>query len=353
MLKLFNKKANRLLGIDISSTSIKLIELNFTAGRYVVETFATAPLPPGAIIERQIAEQTLVGQVLSKLIKQSGTRVKHAALAMAGSAVITKSIEVDAGLTDEELESLLRLDADQYIPYPLEDVAIDFEVQCSVAQKPEKELVLLVACRKKNIAVRQALLACAGLTAEVVEIDTFALERACSLLVEQFSGDKAESIALVDIGASTMTLSILHCGRVIYTREQVFGGQQLTEQIQRHYALTAEEAEQAKKQSSLPEDYLRAVLIPFKDQVVEHISRALQFFFAAGQYDDINTIILAGGTASIAGLDRHIQEKLGKPTRVANPFEHMTLSNTVDATTLASYAPTLLIACGLAMRSFD
>lgn len=349
MLKIFKKKRNRLLGIDISSTSVKLIELSCAADRYTVEAYAIAQLPIGSIIEKQIADPQRIGHVIAQLVQQSCTRVKYAALAVAGSAVISKSIEVEAGLTDTELASLLEVDADQYIPYPLEDVALDFAVQDIAAQNPDKELVLLVACRKENIAERETILALAGLTAQVIEVETYALERAYSLLAEQFG----ETVALVDIGASNMALNILHNGRMIYTREHVFGGQQLTEQIQQHYALSVAEAELAKCQGGLPSDYISAVLGPFKDAVVEQLSRTLQFFFATGQHSEIDSIVLAGGSASIAGLAQHIQAHLNKPTQIADPFIHMTLSPAVNAAALIADAPSLLIACGLALRSFD
>ena len=139
----------------------------------------------------------------------------------------------------------------------------------------------------------------------------------------------------------------------LYTREQLFGGRQLTEEIQRRYGLSVEEAGLAKKQGGLPDDYDSEVLRPFKDAVVQQVSRSLQFFFAAGQFNDVDYIVLAGGTASIQDLDRLIQQKIGTPTLVANPFADMALNGKVNAGALASDAPALMIACGLALRSFD
>lgn len=351
MLRLFKKKTNRLLGIDISSTSVKLIELSRTAGHYTVVAYALAQLPLGAIVERQIVDAESVAQVIAQLIKQSSTRSTYAAVAVAGSAVITKTIEVPAGLTADELESLLTIEAEQYIPYPLEDVALDFAVQDSAADSPDKVSVVLAACRKEQVERREAVLALAGLTAKIIDIETYALQRAYSLLADQLGGAEQDlTVAVIDIGANIMTLNIVHHKRVIYSREHIFGGQQLTEHIQRHYALSAEDAEQAKKYGGLADDYVSDVLHPFQDAVVEQISRALQFFFATGQYSDIDYMVLAGGTASLAGLNQRIQEKTGHPTLVANPFTAMTLSEKINATALANDAPSLLIACGLAMR---
>jgi len=354
VLGLFNKKANTLLGIDISSTSVKLLELSRSGGRYKVEAYAVEPLPPNAVVEKNIAELEGVGQALSRVVAKARTGVKTAAVAVAGSAVITKTIEMDGGLSDDELENQLKIEADQYIPYPLEEVAIDFEVQGASARNAERVDVLLAACRKENVEVREAALALSGLTAKVVDVEAYALERAFSLLGDQLGGNADElTVAVVDIGATMTTLSVLHHGRTIYTREQLFGGRQLTEEIQRRYGLSVEEAGLAKKQGGLPDDYDSEVLQPFKDAVVQQVSRSLQFFFAAGQFNDVDYILLAGGTASIPDLDRLIQQKIGTPTLVANPFTDMVLSGKVNAGALASDAPALMIACGLAMRSFD
>ncbi len=354
MLGLFTKKANTLLGIDISSTSVKLLELSRSGSRYRVEAYAVEPLPANAVVEKNIAELEGVGQALQRVVAKAKTGCKSAVVAVSGSAVITKIIEMDAGLSDEELENQLKIEADQYIPYPLEEVAIDFEVQGPAPRSPGRAEVLLAACRKENIEIREAALALAGLTAKVVDVEAYALERSYGLLAPQLGAAHGElTVAVVDIGATMTTLSVLHNGRTIYTREQLFGGRQLTEEIQRRYGLSQEEAGLAKKQGGLPDDYDSEVLLPFKEAVVQQVSRSLQFFFAAGQFHDVDCILLAGGTASIPGLDHMIQQKIGTQTLVANPFADMALSSKVNAGALASDAPALMIACGLALRSFD
>lgn len=354
MLGLFTKKANTLLGIDISSTSVKLLELSRSGSRYRVEAYAVEPLPANAVVEKNIAELEGVGQALQRVVAKAKTGCKSAVVAVSGSAVITKIIEMDAGLSDEELENQLKIEADQYIPYPLEEVAIDFEVQGPATRSPGRAEVLLAACRKENVEIREAALALAGLTAKVVDVEAYALERSYGLLAPQLGAAHGElTVAVVDIGATMTTLSVLHNGRTIYTREQLFGGRQLTEEIQRRYGLSQEEAGLAKKQGGLPDDYDSEVLLPFKEAVVQQVSRSLQFFFAAGQFHDVDCILLAGGTASIPGLDHMIQQKIGTQTLVANPFADMALSSKVNAGALASDAPALMIACGLALRSFD
>src|SRR5690606_12390886 len=244
------KKADALLGIDISSTSVKLLELSRSGGRYRVEAYAVEPLPANAVVEKNLVEVEGVGLALARVLGKSRSSARQAAVAVAGSAVITKLVEMDAGLSDDELEAQLKLEADQYIPYPLEEVAIDFEVQGPAARNPERVEVLLAACRKENVEAREAALALAGLTARVVDVEAYALERTYELLAPQLDKQKEDlAVAVVDIGATMTTLSVQRNGRTLYTREQLFGGRQLTEEIQRHYGLSPEEAARAKHQA--------------------------------------------------------------------------------------------------------
>jgi len=351
---LFKKKANRLLGVAISTTSVKLIELSRTGSRYQVEAYAIEPLPVGAVVEKSIADTQVVGEALSRALRKSKSALRTVATAVAGSAVITKTIEMDAGLSDDELESQLKMEADQYIPFPIDEVALDFEVQGVSARNAGQIDVLLAACRRESVENLEATLDIAGLKAEVVDIEAYALERACALLSPQLGKDWQEQvIALVDVGATITTLNILHKGRIIYSREQLFGGQQLTDEIQRRYGLSAEEAEFAKKKGGLPDDYQSDVLQSFKESVASQVSRSLQFFFASEQFHSVDCIVLSGGSTSIVGLGGSIQQKIGTRTVVANPFAEMTLASKVNAAALASDASSLMTACGLAMRSFD
>lgn len=354
MLGLFSKKASSLLGIDISSTSVKLLELSRVGNRYKVEAYAVEPLPAGAVIEKNIADPEGVGHALTRALLKAGSGARNAAVAVAGAAVITKVIEMDAGLSDEDMENQLKIEADQYIPYPLEEVAIDFEVQGDSTRYPGRVDVLLAACRKVNVEVREAALALAGLTACVVDVEAYALERSFGLLSAHWTGARERpTVAVVDIGATMTTLSVLHNGRIIYTREQLFGGRQLSEEIQRRYGLSMEEARLAKNHGGLPDDYLSDVLPSFWEAVVQQVSRSLQVFFASGQHSSVDHILLAGGTASIPGLARLIEQRLGTPTQVANPFVEMATDSKVDAAELARDAPALMIACGLALRGID
>lgn len=350
----FGRKKATILGLDISTTAVKLLELSKSGDRYRVESYAVEPLPPNSVIEKNISDVEGVGEAIRRAVKRSGTRSKFAAAAVAGSAVITKVISMPSSLSDDEMESQIQLEADQYIPYPLEEVNLDFEVIGPSEDDPERVDVLLAASRSENVEVRVDALEIAGLTATVIDVEAYAMENAFSLVKDQMPDHGLDkTIAVVDIGATMTTLNVLHDLKTIYTREQVFGGKQLTEEIQRRYGLSYEEAGMAKRQGGLPDNYVPEVLEPFKEAMAQQVSRSLQFFFSSSQYNSVDHIVLAGGSSSIPGVDELIEQNQGVPTTVANPFSNMIISPKIKAQVLSNDAPALMIACGLALRSFD
>ncbi len=349
-----HRKKPTLLGLDISSTAVKLLELSRSGDRYRVESYAVEPLPPNSVVEKNISDVEAVGDAIKRAVKRSGAKVKYAAAAVAGSSVITKVISMPANLSDAEMEGQIELEADQYIPYPLEEVNLDFEIIGPAEGQADRVEVLLAASRSENVDVRVEAISLAGLVPKVIDVEAYAMENAFSLIADQMPDRGVEkTIAIVDVGATMTTLNVLFDGKTIYTREQVFGGKQLTEEIQRRYGLSYEEAGMAKRQGGLPDNYLPEVLTPFKEAMAQQVSRSLQFFFSSSQYNSVDHIILAGGSSSIPGVDELIEEKLGVPTSVANPFTNMTLASKIKAQVLGNDAPALMIACGLALRSFD
>ena len=351
---LFKQKQPVVIGLDISSTAIKLLELGQNGDRMRVESYAVEPLPANSVIEKNIADVEAVGEAIKRAVKRSASRTKLAAVAVAGSAVITKIIAMPASLTEDEMEQQIELEADQYIPYPLEEVNLDFEVIGPSENDPERIDVLLAASRSENVDIRIAAIELAGLKAKIVDVEAYAMENAFSLLIPQLPEQGIDqTVAVIDIGATMTTLNVMHDRKTIYTREQVFGGKQLTEEIQRRYGLSYEEAGMAKRQGGLPDNYVPEVLEPFKDAMTQQVSRSLQFFYGSSQYSNVDHIVLAGGSAMIPGIDEMIANKLGVHTSVANPFTNMTLASRVKAQSLSNDAPALMIAAGLAMRSFD
>ncbi len=349
---LVTKTQSPLIGVDISSTAVKLLQLTRNGDRYRVEHYAVEPLPPNAVVEKNIVEVEAVGEAIRRAVSRSGSRVKYAAAAVSGSSVITKTIPMPADL-DDDMESQIELEAVNYIPYPIEEVNLDFEVIGPMPGNSEMVQVLLAASRSENVEARASALELGGLTAKVIDVEAFAIENAFALMAGSINVPPNGLVALVDVGATMTTLNVLRGGRSIYTREQVFGGKQLTDEVMRRYSLSYEEAGLAKRQGGLPESYEIEVLDPFKEAMVQQVSRLLQFFYAGSEFNRVDHVVLAGGCASIPGIAEMVEEQLGVTTVGANPLAQMTLGPRVQAHALAQDAPALMIACGLALRSFD
>lgn len=354
----FGHRKPALVGLDISSTAIKLIELSQTTGAtaalFRVENYAVEPLPPNAVVEKKIADVQAVGDTIKKAVRRSGTKCRNAAAAVSGSAVITKIISMSAALSDAEMEAQIQLEADQYIPYPLEEVNIDFDVLGPSDSGGNLVDVLLAASRRENVDDRVAALEIGGLTATIVDVEAYAMESACTLLLGgQDEGGGEQTVAVADIGATTTTLHVLHDGQTIYTREQNFGGLQLIEEVQRRYGMPRDQALRQVIDGGLPENYTTEVLGPFKEALAQQIGRALQFFYSASTFNRVDQVILAGGSAGIRSIDELVEERLGIAAVVANPFTRMSLSSEVREPALNRDAPALMIAVGLALRGFD
>ncbi|MBQ0760530.1 MAG: type IV pilus assembly protein PilM [Zhongshania sp.] len=351
---LFGGQGSRsLLGIDISSSAVKLLELSRTGDKYRVESYAVMSLPAHSVVEKNIAEVEAVGEVVRAVHARSKSKLKRAAVAVPGSAVITKILHMPAGMHENALETQISLEADQYIPYPLDEVALDFEVLGELDDSPDQVEVMLVACRRDNVDTRVEALDIAGIDPKIVDVEAYAVERSFELISQQIGCDENTVVAIVDVGASMTSLTVVVAGETVYTRDQMFGGRQLTEEIQRRYGLTAEEAGLAKKQGGLSDDYDSEVLAPFREAVIQQVSRSLQFFYSASQYSNVDIILLAGGVAAMQGLAEMVEERVEVSTVIANPFAAMAVAPGVDAMKLTSDAPAMLIACGLALRSFD
>ncbi|WP_331712987.1 pilus assembly protein PilM [Candidatus Nitrosoglobus terrae] len=343
-----SRKFFPLLGIDISTSAVKLLELSQVGDRTWLKHYTIESLPPSIVVDNKIEAIEDLSQVLKKIIKRSGIQTKKVATAIPSSAAITKVISVLANLSGRELEVQVELEAEQYIPYPLDEVNLDFEVLGPSAKDPEAMEVLLVACRKEYIDARVAALVLAGLTPTVVDIDVYGIERALMM-----SQGEEKTIVVADMGAVLTTIHVLHDHKVIYTREQLFGGNRLTEEIQRHYDLSYEKAHLAKRYGGLPENYIPDILEPFKQAVAQHIKRELQFFFSSTHYHNIDHIVLTGGCASIQGIDKLVESVVEISTVIANPFMGMALASGIDANLLRNDAPALVVACGLALRGLD
>lgn len=351
-MRLFTPKSRHLIGVDICATSVKLVDIQRQQGMFHLKSYGIERLPEGVVVDKLIVDTEAVGDTIASLARRCQVANAHAATAVSGSAVITKIIDMDMALSDVEREAQIRLDADQYVPYPLEDVNLDFEVLGPSLVSDDMVQVLLAASRSENVDQRVDALTFGGMQTKVMDIESHAIERAFGLMVDNLPG-LPELVALVDIGHNQTTLYVAKNGEFIYSREQLFGGAQLTEAIQNRYGLSSEEAALSKRERTLPDDYYPEVLTPFIESTIQQITRSLQFYFSSSQYSNIDHVVLAGGSSSIPGLAGMAQQKLGVTVSIANPFTNMTIAPHIDNEQLAVDAPSLMAACGLALRSFD
>ncbi|MBT9612375.1 MAG: pilus assembly protein PilM [Burkholderiales bacterium] len=355
LANLFQSQSPPLIGVDISSSAVKMVEIE-QAGKNLlrVERYAIESLPKDAVTDGNIMNLEAVAETMRRAWKRMGTRIKHVSLALPAAAVITKKIIVPAGLREDELEAQVETEANQYIPFALDEVNLDFQVLGPSPSGPEDVEVLIAASRKEKVEDRVAAAESAGLKAVVVDVESYATQTACELVSQQLpNAGRDQTVAVVDIGAAMMHINVLHNGQSIYMREQSFGGNQLTQEIQRRYSLSSEEADIAKRQGGLPENYEAEVLQPFMDTLALEVARAIQFFFSSSQFNRVDHILLAGGCAMIPGLDEIVATRAQSSTMIANPFASMALSSRIKPKQLTMDAPALLIACGLAMRRFD
>ena len=240
-----------MLGLDISSTTVKLLELSHTGERYRVESYAVSSLPDQAVVEKRIMDMEGVANAVRIVINQSKTKQKTVAAAVSGSSVITRTIDMPAGLSEDDMETQLTVEADQYIPYPLEEINLDFQILGETKGNPESVDGLLAASRSENVEMRTAIAEIAGITTKIIDVEDYTIEKATQLLkpsAQPSSEDESEEepspfvIAVLDVGATMTSLNVVENNEVIYTREQASGGKQLTEEILSRYGLAYEVA---------------------------------------------------------------------------------------------------------------
>lgn len=346
-------KAKPVIGLDISSSAIKLVELSKSGNGYRVEAYAAEGLPSNAVNEKAITDVDAVGAAIRRAVKRSGSKLNDVAVAIAGDAVISKTIQLPAGLPARELEAQVELQADQYIPFPMEEVRFDFEVLGPSERDSETLDVELVASRTENVELRTSAVKAAGLNPKIVDVEEFALDNACKLLRHQMPNNGIErTVSVIDFGATTSTFAVIENNKVIYSRDFNFGGYQLTEDIMNTYGLSYEEAGKAKKLGGLPSNYEPQVLDPFIDDMTQQVNRAMQYYLASSP-DRIQPeqLIICGGCANISGVTQVIGSKISTPVVLGNPIGDMKVAN--RAKNVDRDATALMIACGLALRSFD
>lgn len=343
-----------MLGLDISSSSVKLVELGQDkAGNLVLERCAIEPLERGWIVDGNIEKFDEVADAVRRLVKKSGTKTRNVAMALPPSAVITKKIMLPGGLSDQELELQVETEANQYIPFPLDEVSLDFCVVGPSATSAGDIEVLIAASRREKVQDIQGLAESAGLKPVIVDVESYASRLATGRLIQNLPNQGANSIvALFEVGALTTSMQVIRNDEVLYDRDQAFGGAQLTQMIVRQYGFSQEEAENKKRSGELPEDYEQSVLRPFVDSMVQEIGRALQFFFTSTPHNKVDYVMLAGGSSALPGLTAAVTQHTTFPCSLVNPFDGMEMGNDVRLKKMTREAPSYLTSCGLALRRF-
>lgn len=356
-LSIFNPSKRPLIGLDISSSSVKMLELSGQeqgTGKTTVERYAIEPLPRDAVVDGKIVNIDAVIDAVTKTWKKLNTTTRFVAMALPGAAVITKKIILPANLREQEMEIQVESEANQYIPFALEEVNLDFQIIGPSPSSPDEVEVMLAASRKEMVEERVACAEGAGLKPLVMDVETYAALSAFDLVSQRLPEAGLDKIiALADIGAHVTNVTMLRNQQSIYTRELAFGGQLLTQDIMRAYGMSQDEAESAKRNNSLPENYASEILAPFMENLGQEVSRAMQFFFSATPYTQVDHIVLSGGCAVIPGVSEAVFGHTQVDCMVANPFVQMEVGSKVKAKNLLTDAPALMVACGLALRRFD
>lgn len=354
MLEFLKRKNKTILGIDISSNSVKILEIIGNSDNHIVKNFAREFLPPEAMDGHEIIDSTAVGLCIKKLLHRHKISTKSVALAVPDSSVISKVIQMNDGLSEGELEELVILEADKYIPYAIDEINIDFEIQGPSEKNSAMIDVLIVASRSENVSKRIEAITKAGLTTTIVDVESFAIERAIQLLAVELPAEgKGKVIALVDIGANYTHLFVLENMKAMFTREDQFGMVKLIKEIASHYQFTIQEAHKRYINETLPEDFKTILLEPFIVKMCSQIKRTLQFFFSTSHHAYVDHIILAGGAARIDTFDKQLEHALGVSVSIANPCKYLQTDLTLDKAGLNAAAPSFLIASGLALRHIE
>ena len=352
---LFGHANPPLLGVDISTSGVRLVELA-EVGKHELrlERYAAEPLPRGAVVDGNIENIEAVSEAVRRVWKKSGTKAKLVALGMPPASVITKKIILPAGLSEDQLEVQVESEASQYIPFALDEVSLDFDVIGPAATSPDDMEVMLAASRREKVEDRVAIAEAAGLTATIMDIESYAARAALDRVLHAAGNAQPDGqiIALFQIGAQVTHISVMLDGDTIYEREQPFGGNQLTQDIVRAYGMSYEEADNKKRSGDLPDTYHAELLEPFLESAALEVTRAIQFFYTSTPYTRIDQLFLAGGCALIPGLLDVVAARTRISSAVVSPFKGMSLGPAVREQQLRAEAPAYLVACGLALRRF-
>ena len=348
MFSAIKNKSNALIGIDFGSNSIKAIAISKGKGTFQIDAVAEAAIPKGLIVDNHFEDITKLSLIISQLRKKFPKSYKSAAIAVSGADVITKIITMPGHLSELELESQVEIEAENSIPFPLDEIFLDFEIISPNAADTSLNDILLSAARKETVLAQVHCVEDAGLATKIVDVASHVKARSCELLFDRDDYDKG--VAIVDIGASQMMLNIVHEGKVIFSRSKNHGGDICTQMIAENYDMKFEAAEQAKVSHEWPVDCDIDVVAPFINMTVNHLRFDLRMFTNVPKNIQVEKLILIGGCQLIPGLVAQLEEELDLPIEVANPFIGFEYKNKTDKTVLDAVGSKYMTALGLALR---
>jgi len=344
---LFGKKS--IIGLDIGSRNIKVIQLKETKGVYTLERLGITSLAPELIVDGSILDSTRVVEAIKELVLTTDIKAKNTTLSVSGhSSVIIKRITLPE-ISEDELSESINFEAEQYIPFDIEDVMLDFQI-LGLAEEEGMMDVLIVAVKRDKINEYVSVVKEAGLAPAVVDIDSFALENMHELNYE-FSEEA--NVALVDVGASMININIIKGGMSVFTRDSSVGGNLYTEALQREFSISFEDAERLKEEGqieSVSMEMAEPILNTASDEIVIDISRSFDYFRDTTNYEKIDEIILSGGVALIKDFPSFLAERTGINVSVAQPFNKITVPNSFDSEYIKKIEPLMAVAVGLALR---
>lgn len=347
-MDLFGKKKN-VIGVDIGSSAIKIVELKDTKKGYQLVNYGIAPIPSEVIVDGAIMDSFAIVEAIKNLLAEKKIKTKDAVISVSGHSVIIKKITLPA-MTEEELEESIQWEAEQYIPFPIGDVNMDFHILEMATRQPQMD-VLIVAVKKDMINDYTAVMSEAGLNTVVADVDSFALE---NMYCINYDVTPEETVALVNLGANVININILKGGTSTLTRDVSVGGRQITNEIQKHLGVSFEDAEILKcggEVSGVDPKNLEEIVKTASVALVTEVQRSFDFYLSATQEGRIDKVYLSGGSSKIKGIAEAISERTGIPTDVGNPFLKIGLNKkTFDAENLKKDAAFLCVGVGLAIR---
>ena len=348
------KKTPALVGIDVGTTAIKVLQLSRHADRLRVDHYAIEPLQPGLVRDKTITSNEPVAQAIERALRRAGVKVKGAAVAVSGSGVTTKVISIPGslqGLSEDDLQSQVELEAANHIPFPLDEVRMDYDVLGAAKADGMLEVLVAVA-RNEAVMPLQEAVEMAGLTVEIMDVESLAMESAYRTVAQDRQVGSEERVALVNIGAESVGLTVFQNGQPLYSREQAFNTQDLEKNTRQRGGLSQEEALAQLRNGTHPEGFEEEVIAPFRENLVQSVGRLLQYFYSnTEQHATVQRVLLTGGGARTPGLEAALDDHLGIPAQVVNPLSAMSVGPGVNGRDLTADAPLLFLVTGLALRS--